>query len=179
MHRIAAYCGLCCLENETGFGCTAYGQEVFIISITNYNHREIPTFVHAQTKLQAQYEALRTIFLDLLSTNISCNIRTVFGSSAFQMAGYCFRVCVERIFEGGPSASPDFVFILQQVSQMYHFLLSFNLLEWSCSLANPLALEHIYSIGLPNSTLCSTAHLVGWTCGITQYFAVDPFVTVG
>ena len=74
---------------------------------------------------------LRTIYLFLFfsPSKVACNIGTVVGSTVLKAAGYYLGVCFEGIFEGGPSASPDLVFILQQVSLVYHLVLNFNLLD--------------------------------------------------
>ena len=114
----------------------------------------------------------------LFPSKIACNIGIVVGRTALEAAEYYLGVCFEGIFEGGPSASPDLVFILQQVSLVYHLVPNCNLLECSCWQANTLASDDVFSVALPGLTICSTVHLVGWACGIQQHSAVGPFVFV-
>ena len=111
----------------------------------------------------------------LFPSKITCNIGIPVASTALEAAGYYLGVCFEGTFEGGPSASPDLVFILQQVSLVYHLVPNCNLLECSCWQANTFASEGNFFDALPSLTICLTAHLVGWKCGIKQHSTMGPF----
>ena len=111
----------------------------------------------------------------LFPSKVACNIGTVVGSAALGTAGIYSGVRFEGIFEGWLSTSPALVFILQQVSLVYHLVPNCNLLECSCWQANTLASADVFSVALPGLTICATVHLVGGTCGVQQRSAVGPF----
>ena len=114
----------------------------------------------------------------LFPSKVACNIGTVVGSTALGTAVIYSGVRFEGIFESWLSTSPALVFILQQVSLVYHLVPNCNLLECSCWQANTLASEDVFSVALPGLTICATVHLVGWTCGIQQRSAMGTFAFV-